>query len=440
MKAENDSEVGFLYDNAAEPFEDTVVFANALVETYGDPREFRRNLTYFVQAARNVTFRIQAARKKIEGFEDWYGPWVAYMMADPLLNWIKEARNTVTKSEGIYAQSRVLIEVNFSYFDRPIVRADVEPERSDADILAEVCDGLPSTILSNATIRLERRWEIDDLPGLDVVEALESALEKYAAVLSSFKELISSGSAPTGPAESVAQLTESFGLSGGLPGGDWYRASTGERVGTAIVDVLQSPQEEHGEGSKDADIPPEALALLGVARSRDLAVSANANFELAKLLMERQGCYAFTVLLRNYQGKIWYPVFPQFEDRAEKYLLMERIADSAVLEGSDAVIAISESWVYEPEDWQEVFSGSEVEPFDEVLSLCAAASDGSESKLVCPIIRDGDSVSCGPTEALQAIDPILWPFRRRWGLEVDEDLEAASERLGRAQPPSDPEA
>ena len=65
-----------------------------MAELYHEPDPFRYRLGAFAQAARSVTLMLQTEKAVFENFDFYAKVWVAKANADPIMQWLKNTRNS----------------------------------------------------------------------------------------------------------------------------------------------------------------------------------------------------------------------------------------------------------------------------------------------------------------------------------------------------------
>jgi hypothetical protein len=75
-----------------------------------------RNVIVWTRA---VTPIVQQLRSRVDGFEEWYGPWRSEMEDDPMLKYLYDLRNVVLKEGGLPPISSALHIARLSSADLP---------------------------------------------------------------------------------------------------------------------------------------------------------------------------------------------------------------------------------------------------------------------------------------------------------------------------------
>jgi hypothetical protein len=151
------------------------------LDQYQQPELFQANLNATIQALRNITFILQSEKHSFNQFEDWYGPWQERMRADPVLMWLKDARNSVVKQGDLETTSTAIVRL-VTWRDDVLIEFSIPPGAPSSLIfrnlpLLELVNNthLPPSDLKSAVIVIERRWSAPGLNGREILEALAQA-------------------------------------------------------------------------------------------------------------------------------------------------------------------------------------------------------------------------------------------------------------------------
>jgi len=114
-------------------------------ESYFDPDGFRIAAQNTVQTLRTVTFILQKHKRLVPDFDMWYGVkeqpgyWQKRLAADPLMCWMKDARNRIEKQRDLEANSFVRAEVLASYLEEgPRVEVPAHLFRNPAALMQSI--------------------------------------------------------------------------------------------------------------------------------------------------------------------------------------------------------------------------------------------------------------------------------------------------------------
>src|SRR6202023_28945 len=78
---------------------------------YFNPEKFRIAIQSAIQTLRTVPFILQKHKSQIPDFEKWYGAWQERLQADPLMRWMRDARNKIEKEGDLEAHSFIHAEI-----------------------------------------------------------------------------------------------------------------------------------------------------------------------------------------------------------------------------------------------------------------------------------------------------------------------------------------
>ena len=159
--------------------------------TYLEPDLFRMNTNQFLQTARTITFIIQKNKATIPDYDLWYAAAVVNgWKGDLVMQWAKEARNSIEKEGDLELHSSLTVTLLFSY----LVEQDVALECGRGELLGASVkklvrlarSKLPTGVSDAAAVKIERRWVTATLPSWELLQALGYI---YARMLTCCREL-----------------------------------------------------------------------------------------------------------------------------------------------------------------------------------------------------------------------------------------------------------
>lgn len=377
---------------------------------YDDPESFRTYLNSCVQILRNVTWHLQKNKSNIPNFDKWYSQWQAKMKSDPILLWLKNARNRVVKQGDLEAKSTAKVSIVAGYLKPPYVEFEVPPMTS-VEAIAEmtVVKNVPPHVRENGFMGIERRWVSSDLPDHELLDALAHAYDVLSALVddahsqAGFSAHETCSGHMTGPLPCMIARPEGHTA--------WCKLSTGEFYEFATIakpiqsDDIEKLRSRYGKiFTLDDD-------LLKTKNFRKLCIHL---FENAKHLFLIDGFHVSICILLLPDGHIL-PIPINTEDRAEKYLMWQHLAKRVEMVGANRILAIGEAW-HSPFDREhpKVFAADSPDR-SEVLFLCAASSAGEEISMFSDIIRQSGSLRLGQTQEMTgAMFEFLEPIRHIW--------------------------
>ncbi len=394
-------------------------------QQYEDPVGFRTNLNACIQALRSVTFVIQKQKTNIPNFDSWYSEWQRKLKADPILNWIVQARNIIVKEGDLETKSIARASVLTSYDDPPYKEFSVSPLMPTMEIAYQLAEEELSEFLKqNGLLKVERLWVADSLPEHELLEALAHAYGVLSILINDAH--LQAGIEGTqiyvktkdDKPEPLEFPTEH--LKGRLPcmvASDetrtaWIKLSTKELIKPFIqkseIATLEEVKERYGPFVEA--LPKETK------RPRNLKELAKIFFEWGKHILEVDGHHiSLVVFISPDYSMSFMELRP--EDRSEKYLMWSKVAEEIKRNGAKTILAISEAWVA-PQDQQFCYRPAEESPNrTEGLHLCAASANGEEFSFVCRFKRIDGRIIFDETNIIEGKNSFfLEPVRRVWGI------------------------
>lgn len=155
-----------------------------MARNYHEPDPFRYSLGAFIQAARSVTFMLQSEKAAFADFE-WYDMWRQEAKASPELSWITEARTDVVHRSALLPGSWIDFRCIRDPGDPLYGNGEANEMQFHANpfICTHVIFGASDRVISsedeNHDHELERHWEIDRFPE---IELLDLSATVYAQV------------------------------------------------------------------------------------------------------------------------------------------------------------------------------------------------------------------------------------------------------------------
>ena len=145
--------------------------------TYHEPNLFRMNTNLFLQTSRTVTFIIQKHKAAIPGYATWYDkavvtPWGS----DEVMQWAKDARNTIEKEGDLELNSTLSVKLIYSYLEENDI--PIQCDRAELltagikKLVSHAQKILPIGVADAAAIRIARQWVTSSLPNWELLHAL----------------------------------------------------------------------------------------------------------------------------------------------------------------------------------------------------------------------------------------------------------------------------
>ncbi len=318
---------------------------------YQQPDLFQANLNATIQALRNITFVLQSEKHSFNQFEEWYGCWQERMKTNPVLRWLKDARNTVVKQGELETASTALVKL-VAWKDYVLAESSVAPDTPPSLILRNIpLFELVNSIhlspgdLENAVIVIERRWSVPDLEGREILEALAEAYGLLSdIVLDAHVALGETSCIPSEGAHvhfrsayhrsgtlacmtlGVDQRTHSFSLSTGQP---IQNIGMIELTADPLIAEKRYKLEQTMKISKWQVVDP-------------LLVAERLLFA-AKRMLRKDKVIVRVLFVRDGRGA-WHQVVLNASNRMEKNLLMQMVSRFIESVGGDAIVDVGEVW------------------------------------------------------------------------------------------------
>lgn len=330
------------------------------LDNYDDPPSFQANLNACIQALRNVTFALQKEKRLIPDFDTWYPPQQDLMRADPLMRWLVNSRNRVVKSGDLELLSTATMRLILQYKDVSSAVSDSLPDAttesrtktlplySRPSEYYKFLTGIPSGVLKQSSIFIERRWVDRALPESELLDALAHCY----GVLS---ELLDSAHAQAGVDGHVTALRGTGKVMDKLPAHRGrlpcmvttleartahYRFGDNQLV-RGEYQLLNLPETMSARAEKRYAIDQFAEEVGGQRESIFDYMAPLMN--QAKRVLQKDKCHIFIAFLfkganlRAIQSAV-------FEDRAGKHAYTRELANQVAANGVDGIITLGEVW------------------------------------------------------------------------------------------------
>lgn len=299
-----------------------------LLSSESDLDFFTANLNATIVALRSVSFRLQAEKALFRDFQ-WYETWVARARSDKLLKWLSDARTHTLKVSDLTTLSSVKATLCHGWYQRTVHHVIVPPETPKAEMVRLVKSRLPIPKDCPALIMVERKWLVADFPQTDLLDIIRHGYKEM-------RELVALAHERIGDAKSCVKF-----ISRGLPCLEQQTRQSLAISGDETLDII------------DRDIPepkPEdmerAAKHYGIVKGADPFGPPEAILEHAKTVMSTDGYHMALAFVRS-GGSCGIAILPA-EDRTEKVVMLLQLEKRVRREGADAVMFISEIWLYHP--------------------------------------------------------------------------------------------
>lgn len=396
--------------------------------SYFDPSGFQLALQNCIMTSRTVTFILQSNKVHMNNFDDWYDQHRERWNADPIMRWARDARNSIEKQGDLETHSQVRAIIIASYLDGP------ESEWLPAALFAnpqQLYRAVPKKyliphVIENGTLLIERRWIDNELPDMEVLEALAHVYAQFADTLVDYCNMNKLKVPPSltdarPDAMGTLSMDRALYLSmrdGRITGNRYFRKPM-ERPGPKVKKFVKK---RYGPGA-NWDRLSHALTLREVAK---------VYFDHARILLMRDGYHrSFAFLMK---GRAVVQMIPsEHPDRASRYVLMRDLAKLARIEGADGVMLISEAWHAKVEDAPSGFAADAINK-GEALAMHAADATGDSFSFNAVFHRrrpKGKKIKRIDDTTLddEGLQFITCPFLREWDVLDPEKLAATVARM-----------
>jgi hypothetical protein len=359
---------------------------------YPEPDAFRRRFNNLLQETRNVTFMLQTEKHVIPEFDAWYERWRAVMGATEVLKWSLDMRNQVVKRGDLEARSIARVSV-LAAWDNPPAKEIEVPSKLGPEAIAQHLKhtGIPEEFLPDAVAIVERRWVVASLPEREALDALAECYQVLYDLVSEAHDLCGVPMADDKIEAARPTWTEhdrGRGRPAGMELSDELRTArlrlaTGEWVSMERHAVHPSAEqieasgkrwEEHYGGMPKVDQGPVADS------AEDVFATAEWFVQAAKKVLAADRYHltmTWTIGPDGVTQDIHRP-----EDRADKYILWNRLAEAIARRKDWGLVCVTEAWSYKGDyekagiDLAKIRGVEDIPGRGEELMVTAAYRDG----------------------------------------------------------------
>jgi hypothetical protein len=150
---------------------------------YADPDGFVTSLNAALVALRSVTFLLQKEKSRIPDFESFYASQQARLAADPLMVWLRDARNHVEKQGDLDIHSQARVRLLGPAAEQFSVDLDVDPLLTQQEIASRIAADAPPQARRQGLLAVERRWVAREQPEHELLDLLAYGYGVVAAVV-----------------------------------------------------------------------------------------------------------------------------------------------------------------------------------------------------------------------------------------------------------------
>ena len=371
---------------------------------YCDPDAFVVSFNASLQALRSVSFMLQKESARIPDFKKWYASHEAQYQSDPLMRWLKNARNYVEKEGDLDLHSRVRVNLLGVGAKLPELDFELHPLLTQEEIASLMGPRLPERVRSVAVLEVERRWVSADLPEHELLDLLAYGYGVVAEVVADAHRQCGALMQTFGDEAHGRRPSRERYLGGRLPCMVAHRELRTAHMHLGRNVLMSVTSHERQMTHDDIEEPPFELpeSFLNRDEGEDLLTQAGRWVQFAQLVTKAQGYHL--PMATVYPGGDEAAIIHQLhaEDWQEQLMMMEAVAREVERRGAEGVMFIGEL--------------SREGPDGTTLCVAAASDDGSRRQWLTPMSYDGnDHVQFGETRVEDGIVPDFFsPVLRAW--------------------------
>jgi hypothetical protein len=387
---------------------------------YQDPDAFCLSLNSAIQTIRTVTFVLQAEKRAISDFDSWYAAWQERMRSDPLMDWLKHARNQVEKQGDLETKSTARVAVLADWSGPRTDEFDVPPLLSADEIADYLSQRVPDELRQTGVLTVERRWVADNLPDHELLDVLAHGYGFLAELLADAHLRCGVRMQTFGAEAHDGRHGRSVQAGGPLPCMAANAESRTARIHLGRDEPFWIERRETTLTRKEIqafkpsfEVPGEVMAG---APDDDLLEKAARFAEFAKLVLVNEGHHDSMAMIFPEDASQAQLRRLHISDDQEKLVAVEAVAQEVEQLHATGVVLVGEAWTTQEDDAAAVTGSPSARPTGrEALVLVAATPDGRCRIWETPFQRTGKSISLGTTAIRDGERPaFLAPIFRAW--------------------------
>lgn len=361
-----------------------------LIESYHQPDAFRTNLNAAIQSLRNITFILQSEKNKISDFDSWYTGWQDKMKNDPIMKWLRDARNQIVKQSDLETTSFATIRA-LTYFNIPIMKLQKIPpfettEKIVNDIVKFSPFLLPEYLSKSCVLIIERHWLTVDIPEIELFDIIAYGYKFLKNLIIDAHKQNSLSYFECFGDEILLNSKMVCKMNVSLPSGKKLKLENKPLI-------LNREQEKESEERYSSLIKYFRTKL---SDTKDLFKIAEFYVDYSKKILKRDKFHATILFLWSSEKGLFDMTSLMVEEHEDKYLLMQNVLDTVKNKNAQGLIFIGESWIKryhtnkslkELEKENKLVSPSEAKDKKEALMVVAARNDGQIKTYITPFSR-----------------------------------------------------
>jgi len=407
---------------------------------YFDPDGFRVAIQTAIQTSRTVTFILQSNKRLFANFDQWYKPWQDKWRTDPLMCWMRDARNKIEKQGDLRAHSIVHAEIVASHLEGgPKIEVPAELFQNTFQLIKSIPQNeLGDHIRKNGVVRIQRRWVENTLPDYELLDAVAIAYGRIAGLVHDAHTQLGLPAPVTQNDSTGATYTERT-RDGRLPCMVGHAETRSLDIWLATGRPIKLTEMEHQVDLRDSeklgtryDLDPKGI--FGGEKGPE-GVLQNLFAAARKLFITDRHHVTVAFLLRG--GRPVRIARLQLDEHGEMYLIMRWLANEVVRQDADAVILLGEVWKAPVESVGRYQGAADSPQRMEALSATLVTKTGEPITLSASIERVGTEVSLGTTEPQRGGAVFAFaPIYSAWGREIPKGWLDQSNSNDSGQPTS----
>lgn len=149
-------------------------------ENYFNPEEFRIYLNATIQAMRNLTFALQNEKSSFEiSFDEWYTVWQNEMKSDKFMKWLNDSRVQIVHRGDLESKSILTVRA-FAYDDICVETHEVPINLTTEEVLRFLLENgyiNPISSFNGVVFEVERKWIDKNLVDQELIFVLTHCFE-----------------------------------------------------------------------------------------------------------------------------------------------------------------------------------------------------------------------------------------------------------------------
>jgi hypothetical protein len=385
---------------------------------YFEPDEFRVNLNSFIQEARNVTFILQKNKDNVPEFDTFYSPWQARLRDDPIMRWVVESRNRITKEGDLETESQNVVTLTADWTNERTRRFEASPALPSTLLVNAVLKKIPRDLITEESLLcVERRWVDAALPGKELLNVSSHVLIVLSILLEAahahIQRVCSQCSCDV--IESLIEMRKDYPLE--LARAEqlrkvWVKAENQRRIRYSIQSAKGIRREDAGQfkAAIRARYGP-APTLPADTDTKTLEGAVLFFTERAKKILSSDGYLTPFIFALNSDGELR-SLGLSHKDRAEKHIVIRQAASFLATMNVQWALLIGEVWcVPIAELGDKIRHAVDAPNRQEAIAVNGVTKEGLSCNRRVVFSRKGKEIAFGEETADSDTANIMLPIR-----------------------------